>query len=71
MSYRSPSQKKQPIWLRAAFIVLLAATTYSLQELEQSSFVALETNLSEINLEEAELPQFLLSMSKAAFNRSE
>ncbi len=64
MSYRS-SQKKQPLWLRATFIVMLATVTYSLQELEQSSFVAIESNLREIDLpelKETDLPQFLLSI---------
>jgi hypothetical protein len=44
---------------------MLATVTYSLQELEQSSFVAIESNLREIDLpelKETDLPQFLLSI---------
>jgi len=44
---------------------MLATATYGLQELEQSSFVAVESNLREVDLptlKEAELPQFLLTI---------
>lgn len=53
---------------------MLTTVTYGLQQLEQSSFVETESNSQEVDLlalKEVELPQFLLSMSEAAFNRSE
>ena len=74
VSNRPPSKKSQPVWLRAAFIVMLTSLTYGLQELEQSSVSAVKMDLTEVNLagiKEAELPQLLLSMSEAAFNREQ
>lgn len=68
MSYRSPSKKLQPIWTRTAFIVALSALLYGLQETEQSSFANLEIDLSEVDLvefKEANLPQFLFSVSES------
>lgn len=72
MSYRSPAKNPQSIWLRTAFMVALAALTYGLQELEQSSISAVEVESIEVSLpelKEADFPQFLISMSEAAFNR--
>ncbi len=53
-------------------MVALAALTYGLQELEQSSISAVEVESIEVSLpelKEADFPQFLISMSEAAFNR--
>ncbi|MBE9061435.1 hypothetical protein IQ256_10675 [cf. Phormidesmis sp. LEGE 11477] len=68
MSYRSSSKKSQKTWIRTAFIVMLAALLYGLQEIDQSSLANAEVDLSEVDLVgfgEANLPQFLFNVSEA------